>query len=590
MSDISKNTAIQVLLNGLPALGLIEWNDVSITADYSGDNVQPHLTIDAFDFSGEARLLIKEWVANGLNGGVGIFEGMPFQITLFNNTVLKENFTAYLDFTNDFAEFTDDGKLSVSLIKDKGLNNFFNQIDSLTYGYLESIGVINSSDYTNVDYVVEKKVNPIEMIILGIVLYIMIKEFIENTIATTDLINKTVTGNIPTIGVPPSVTIGAIIYAVLSILLRILYLALILIAIINMATQLFEILIQPKRTHKAIAWKTALEKVCTHLGYNLVAPINVLNSLVYLPSNPNVDNVNALGIINLPKGTQKGIPNTLDYGYNCGEMFELAKKTFNAQLAIVNNDVVLRPRNDIYWLQQSLWTLPSVLLNKLEYNTSDLKSTKIISFNTDLNDEYTIDNFTGTNVEIKTIPQTIINKNAVLLKGLDEVQLNVALGNRKDSLNPVETYLKNVGGFIDNLTGIFGGGTSLASKVQNKIGALKVSTNWTTLPKMLYLSGGQLPTNHRSLFNAKYLYDNFHNYESFVLNGYFGQKKVYNGVRIPFGFSDYQQLSTNSYFYFNGKQAKITKFVWIIGEDAATIDFWVREPYTFNLTETILEP
>src|SRR5690606_28578891 len=109
-----------------------------------------------------------------------------------------------------------------------------------------------------------------------------------------------------------------------------LYIALMLVAIVNIATQLFELLIQPKRTHKGIKWKTALEKVCNYLGYNLVAPINLLDNLVYLPSNPNVDNVNALGIINLPKGTQKGIPNTLDYGYNCGEMFELAKKTFNA--------------------------------------------------------------------------------------------------------------------------------------------------------------------------------------------------------------------------------------------------------------------
>src|SRR5690606_9159994 len=166
----------------------------------------------------------------------------------------------------------------------------------------------------------------------------------------------------------------------------------------------------------------------------------------------------------------------------------------------------------------------------------------------------------------------------------------VALGNRKDSLNAVERTLKDVGAFVDDITGIFGGGTSLAAKVKNKIGALKVSTNWTTLPKMLYLSGGKLPINHRALFNAKILYDNYHNYDSFVLNGYFGQKKVYNNVRIPFGFSDYQQLTTNSYFYFNGKQAKITKFVWVIGKDEATIDFWVREPYTFNLKETILIP
>lgn len=588
MSSISKNAEIRVLLNGVPAIGLIEWNDVTITADYEGENVQPHISIEAFDFSGVARNLIKDWVDNGLSGGVGIFEGMPFQIQIFNNTNVQENFNAYLDFTNDFAELTDDGKLSVSVIKDKGLDNFFNQLEGLTYGYLESIGLFPS--YNNVEYVVEKKINPIELIMLTIVLYIMVKDFVENLIETIRLIVQTISAAIPSVGTGAVMNIGAILFAVFCIILRILYLALLLVAIINMSKKLYELLIQPKRTHKALLLKTLLEKAATHLGYSFVSPLSELSNLTYLPSNPNLDEVGSSGIISSPKGTQKGIPNTLDYGYNCAEMYKLAKDTFNGNFVIVGNQVHLRSKNDVYWFQQSTWNLPSILLNKKEYNTSDLKSTKVISFSTDINDEFTIDNFTGTNVEIKTTPISIINKDAVLLKGLDEVKLNVALGNRKDKLNAVEKTLKSVGQFIDTLTGIFGGGTNLATKVKNKVGVLKVSSNWTSLPKLLYVIDGKLPSNHRQLFNAKLLYDKYHNYNSFVLNGFFGQKLIYRNVEIPFGFEDYQQLTTNSYFYFKGKQAKITKFVWTIGKDKATIDFWVRESYTFNLKETILEP
>ena len=66
--------------------------------------------------------------------------------------------------------------------------------------------------------------------------------------------------------------------------------------------------------------------------------------------------------------------------------------------------------------------------------------------------------------------------------------------------------------------------------------------------------------------------------------------RVYRNVDIPFGFEDYKQLLENSYFLFKGKPAKIIKFTWNFGRDTATVDFWVREPYTFNLEETYLNP
>ena len=32
------------------------------------------------------------------------------------------------------------------------------------------------------------------------------------------------------------------------------------------------------------------------------------------------------------------------------------------------------------------------------------------------------------------------------------------------------------------------------------------------------------------------------------------------------------------------------KFEWTIGNDTALVDFWVREPYTYNLAETYINP
>ena len=337
--------------------------------------------------------------------------------------------------------------------------------------------------------------------------------------------------------------------------------------------------------------KHALEKVCNHFKYDFVAPISEYNNIYYLPSNPNLDEKTALGFISVTKGTQSGIPNILDYGYFVEDMFKIGKDLPYAKIALYGNTIHLRPHNDPFWLQQSQWKAPDVLLKTTEYNTSELKSTRLLSFSVDTSDEWTIDNYKGTAVEIKTSPVSIINNRAVLLKGLDEVKFGVSLGNGKDELNAIETLLRDVGKFIDNLTGIFGGGSNFADIIEDRLGVLKQTSNWHTVPKVLWLDNtGKLPSNHRDLLNAEVFYDKYHVEKSFVKDNYRGQKKIENGVKIPFGFNDFLQLLSNSYFKSNGKESKITKFVWTVGEDEATIDYYKRSPYTKNLKETKLIP
>ena len=588
MSNISKNTEQKYLLDGLPFNAPIDWEDITIEANYENDSIQPSLAVENFQFTLEAREKIIQWVNDGLTGGVGIFEGMPFQLTLFNNTAIQENFKAYIDFTNDFKNLIEDGKIDVSIIKKDGLDNFFAQISGTTFGYLESVGAVGSSDYTTVDYVVEKKFNLFEILVTSIVLYLMIKELRESIERTTKAI-LTVTA-LFNASVFPSV--GSIIYAIGVAIINIAYTAILLLAIIDLAQTLINTLVPPKRQHKAIKLKRALEVVCAHFGYNLIAPASEFNDLYYLPSNPRLDDKTIFGFISNAKGVPKGIPNTLDYGYNCEEMFTIAKNLINGKMTIDGNNVHLRPKNDPYWIQQATWNLPSVLIQKIEYNTDDLKPARLLSFETDLNDEWTIDNysFNGTAFEIRTEPITVIRKNAVLLKGLEEVKFFTALPSRKDSLNAIENLLKVVASFIDGVTGVLGGGTNFASQIQSKVGMLKQSENYHSIPKLLYLQGGKLPINYNTVFNSGLMYTKYHKEESFVLDNYRNQKKLYKDVEIPFGFTDYQQLTQNSYFTFKNKQAKIIKFVWKVGTDTATIDFWVREPYTYNLKERYIQP
>ena len=596
MSNLSINSEARFLLNGVQINAPLEWQDIQIVAEYEADSIQPSLAIEEFSFPLEARDLVNKWISDGLTNGVGIFEGMPFQLTLFNNQPIQEEFKAFLDFTNGYKDFPEDGKVDVSVIKDDSLDNFFEQVEGTTFGYLESIGVITSGDYIRVPYVVEKKFNMFEILMSSVVLFLMIKELISAINQTADNVSKVSISTIPLAGVGISgpvltVNTGAIVYASLSLILQIIYTSLILLAVIELSRKLFDTLLPPKREHLAIPLRTLLKSVCTHFGYNFISPINFLDEVLFLPSNPNSDEKTFGGFISVTKGTQSGIPNVFDYGYKCDELFTIAKNLFNAKFSIVNGEVHFRSKNDPYWLQQSNWTLPNVLLDTKQYNTEEIKPERLLTFRVDQADEWTIDNYLGTAYEIRTTQLTTIRKRAVLLKGLDEVNFQTALGTRKDELNALERLLKDVAGVIDDLTSFFGKQTNYASIIKSRIGILKQTSNWHTIPKLIFTNGsGILPVNHREKWNAKVLYDLYHLEKSFVLNNFKGQKTYYKGIRIPFGFEDYKKLTTNSYFYFKGKQAKIIKFEWTIGTDTANIDFWVREPYTYNLAETYINP
>ena len=188
MSNISKNTESKYRLNGITSNAPIDWSDVTIEAEYENDSVQPNLTISEFNFNLESRKAINEWIANGTTSGVGIFEGMPFELDIFNNNGVAKTFKAFIDFTESYNDLTDDGEVLVSIMKDGDIENFFDKLNGTTCGYLEEIGVFTSADYINVPYVVEKKFNLFEILLTSIVLYLMVKELAESIRNTSESI------------------------------------------------------------------------------------------------------------------------------------------------------------------------------------------------------------------------------------------------------------------------------------------------------------------------------------------------------------------------------------------------------------------
>jgi len=581
MSDLSINSEQKYILNGAQYNAPENWADTVIEANYIDDNTQPSLKVSDFTFPLEARDAVHDWFHSPIGG----FEGMPFELILYNNQSQQVSFKAFLDFYSNYEELVNDGKVNVSTLKEDGIDDLYSKLEALTYGYLESLGTVGQGDYVTVKYVVEKKFNMFEIVMVATTTFLMVKEFYESLVRVWDTSAEAV--GITAAGFTG--TIGAAILLVLKALIAIAYAFVILIAIINLAQNLLNALVPLVRKHKAILLKTALLKAAQHLGYGLELPSSVFDNLHYLPSNPRLDDKKSSGFINSTKGTPTGIPNVMDYGYNCSDMFNLAKKLIKGKIALINGIIHVRPMNDPFWQQQSVWNLPDILLESKKYNLSDLKTTKVIQFKIDNNDEWTIDNYKGTAYEVHTNPITVINPKAVLLKGIDELNFNVALGNRKDKLNALEKALKAVASLIDKTSGAFGGGTNFANSISSKVGMLKQTDNWHSVPKLLPLNDGKLSVNHRDLFNAKKLYNDYLDYDSFIANGFKRQRAIYENVDIPFGIEDFKLLTINPYFIFNGSSAKMINFTWTTGKDRANVSFWVEEVYTQNLKETFIE-
>lgn len=579
-----------VTLNGKNVAVPKGFFDVGVKASF-GENVQANLTTEEFTFILDAYEEIIAWIEGGKSGGLGIFEGIPFSITNTNGLNSTGVFSGILDLQAGTTIQKELKQVQARLRQNNSLNQLDQLLEPLDYGYLKSLGVITSSDYVSVDYVVDKVDSRLETVTTFITIYLLSKQLADTF---KDKGDKAATGaGISASGVPGPV--GAAIYTIATAIVQIIYIAALLLIIIRFGVDLFNVLTQPQRTHKGILLKTLLEKACSYIGYNFETTIKDLDNVVYLPSNQNVDVLGLKGIFSRIGTITEGIPNSSDVGYTCPELFQLSRQLFNARFAILGNAVQFHSENSPYWITQSGWEKPKTLKDiagrSYRYNTDEMKGSVLIQFQTDILDEYTIENYRGTAYQVLTDAKAIGKAVNKTIKGLDSVRIPVALGNRKESLSGFEKGLVPIANLFDSLAGIFGGRPNLAKKIKNKVGVLKVGNNNHSVPKLLWLQGRRMPSNHRSLFSAKTLWEKYHVEKSFVANNASRQRKRFENEVIPFGLCDFVTLLNNSYFRDEkGKIGKVLELEWNLDKDFATISYWLQETYTTNLKETFIEP
>ena len=558
-------------LNNIVIDNPVERSETSIQVDFK-DTIQGNVETDTYTFVNEAYTIIKNEFDAGLSGGNGVFEGIPYSIEIQKAQESESVFQGFLDMKSIEFLQPNEPKILSRVIKEDGLNNISERLQGLTFALLEANGTITNSSYEDVQTIIEKKVTFLEQALLALAIYLMVKEIIESirSIAETVATIASITSS-STTG-----ALGALVYAIASLLFQAAYTALMIVALFDLVTQFVNNLIPPTKKLKGIRFRTALNAIFSYLGYQLISPIKDLDNYIYMPSKAD--------------GRQnKGIPFASDYGFIANEFVDLCIKMFKAQLFVTDGVVQLRTESDPFFIKTSTYILPDVLERPSKTNANELKESVLISFRDDLSDEYTIDNWKGTSYVVTTKPNTFTNEKAVQITGLNEVRIPLSLGNRKDKLSSLENALNAFFETANKLFGVFGSNNTFPLLTE-RIGLLKVSSEFFNNAKVLKVKNGKLTSDYRTSLSAKYLYNNYINYDSFVQNNYSRQRLVYESISIPFSYSDYKKVLDNSYFTTSeGKTGRITSLTWFVETDKAEIDYYIEEVYTRNLREEFYE-
>lgn len=540
----------------------IDWRGAKVLADFNG-NFQPKISIETLTFVNESLNKIKKHISEGR-----IFEGMDLQINVTDEESSLITFNGILD-PSTYNQITPN-KAECRIVAKDGLDTLNDRLSSITVLSLYNKGYLRNQ--TDVNFVVEPKFDAVYFVTTLITIYVLtnaleqaIQQNAKDIANVTALLSASVVPN----------PLGSIIYGIAVALANLVYTAVMIIAITKLIKDLIDSFIQPVRTHKAISWGTVLQDTCDYLGYGFNTSIPNLDKWVQLPSNQSND-----------KTITNGIPKATDYGYILSDFFNQVLVTFNAQIGIIDGVLNIHPVWSDIWVKNSTFKMPSNIseLEQFTYNTEEIKRSRELIFSFDISENYS-DN-ENYRVQGGGVISQGVDGYKDLLKGYESYKVFHALGNRKDALTRLENLIKDLAKLADSVINTFGGSSNLSNKVKNRIGMLRVSTPNHALSKMLYIDNGNIPSNHAEIINADNLYKDYY-LPSSLANG--GQKKLFEGVEIPFNLKSFNKLKDNPYFIGNnGSLSKVNSLEWGIDQDTAIVSYEEEFRYTNKLREDLI--
>lgn len=586
--------SIKTQINGKVVKEPKGWESNSILATYGTGSNQPQIETDRFEFVLDAAEEILKHKEKGK-----IFEPLPCTQTyaLGDNNYMALD--GYLDLSSGYEELNPTfgggierpNNVMVSFKQDESIRQFLDRINGVSYGSLLEEGVINHTDFTTINTAIIKRANFIDVALALLSMFTLQKQITDIFLKKGDTESQ-IAALVATI---PGGSVGATILAVGQLIILIAYAISLISILVGFLKMFLDLLLPPVSKNKGIQFWKLLEVSCRKFGYKFNSNIIELKDYYYLPSKAlNLDKTELGHLINklVPSNppNKSGIPRVEDYGYLINEFWDLMTDMFNTKVTVYDGTVYMYNADDPFWFTQSGF-VPHEPINfpSKKYNAEDLKQTRMMSFATDIKDDWTTENYKGTSYEVKTVTS---NGAEATIKGLEKLKIPLALASSKDKPTPLEVLAISIAVACDALSSLLGQKTNIAKQVRsNRVNIIKTSDNFHATPKVILREGGKTPQDHRERLSAKYLMEKYHYGKSFVAGDQLGQKVIYEGVTIPFNLDDLQKTLKSGLFTLqDGRTAEFLEINYNFAQNTAECTIQVREVYASNLKEIIFEP
>jgi len=580
----------------------LEWEGLQLKSTINDSSIEANIESSEFTFVGSAA----NYIRNSFIPAYGVHNGCPFRVVIEEEGTTELAFDGYLVLT----ELTIQSKLDPIILtcQIRSLNNnitIFDKVSVLTRGLLQKQGFITASDYKDIAVVkVSKKTIQDRQVAIASLVFEVVSTFLswvqDFLSAISDIIGV-------------SAAVGLVELATLFI-----NVAIQLDQLTNLIFQHRDLLLASQSYYRVIKLKTIIEKAFEKYLYT-VEWGEIENDLdgVYILSSNN-------GFIGTPTPTPSILPEPkrLDYGYLTSEAMETVKKMFYTKEDVRDGVAYIMHENDPLWTQAPAFTPEPVLVEQTdqyqngEYsnNTEEVYATTRISYQYDPSDAWTLTENNDDAFEVHLDLINEIDPRLNLLKGLNDVQINYALGKRyvpantlidllNDSFSGFNSFLDKFQGFITQFTQYIdtsqGGGSELQDIIAlsplNFVfalspGGLQVEDDVWGIPKIFYgvESNGivTIPSNHKDKIAPRVLYYNWRFADSpSIQNNFKGQKTNINGWNIPFSLANWNQTISNPQFNLGQNTAKFKYINWNVEARSAETDVEVREPFDTNITE-----
>lgn len=599
--------------------------------DAFNENGTPKLALSITDFNfvrGNADTILQHF-----EDGKSL-RGIPFRYEITRGTTNEKAFDGYLDLSAN-AKLS---KLScvVTAKQRQNIDWLNDTANSISFRYLESIGIITPDDYDFMPYVLTK-----------------IPDYQETAIAIlssfylTDKLTEVITQLVflATDASNPLTTVNGVIKFVVYIV----YLLGLLIAIVLLIKKIILYLIQPVKYHACMKVKTILEKMALYFGFTFKS--DTLNKapfdrLYFMPEkvyNPLDEEKGILGYVKPQPILQRGYPSG-----NCGDFLRDFKQAFRQKI-VINESKQLELVPEYQNTGSPQYQMGAFFQPEFGMNLDELVSNYELYFQTDSQDRNTMQEYLGTGFQAITKFVTAPPEGLSLLKKAQSEQINFALAKRKTDLTIPEDIIK---GMLDGVTILINGITiaanaviqainviietvnklvkflgnigidipfnvptiptipavNLGASIENRNGMMKLETDLFTVRKLFLMdksvSDGDNPSkfnkissDNGTVLSARYLYENFHKpVVSFLPsagrpNGNQYIIKQFDG--IPLIFDDFLKIkNNNNIFAADGSSAIIDDGSWNPRDETANLRVRISRLYIpdTEIEEIYLEP